>query len=188
MGPPSVSLPPDFELPPLPPMPTSSDVSQVLLPIGGLVGREVDLDAFLQVLMDRIAVTMQADRGTLWLLDPSRGELFSRAAHLPEVSQIRVKVGQGVAGHVAESGQPVNMPDPRGESRFFADIDRMTGYRTTTLLAVPLRDAGGALYGVLQVLNRLGGGRFSEDDVGRLVAIAAQVGTALQSTSLYHEL
>ncbi|HSP80232.1 MAG TPA: sigma-54-dependent Fis family transcriptional regulator, partial [Myxococcaceae bacterium] len=56
------------------------------------------------------------------------------------------------------------------------------------MLAVPLRDAGGALYGVLQVLNRLGGGRFTEDDVARLVAIAAQVSTALQSTSLYHEL
>ncbi|WNG37272.1 GAF domain-containing protein [Archangium violaceum] len=188
MGPHCDSLPPDFTLPPLPVMATSSDVSQVLLPIGGLVGREVELDAFLQTLMDRIAVTMQADRGTLWLLDAARGELFSRAAHLPEVSQIRVKLGQGVAGYVAEHGEPVNMPDPRGESRFFADIDRMTGYRTSTILAVPLRDAGGALYGVLQVLNRRGGGRFTDDDVERLMAIAAQVSQALQSTSLYQEL
>jgi Nif-specific regulatory protein len=169
-------------------MATSSDVSQVLLPIGGLVGREVDLDAFLQTLMDRIAVTMQADRGTLWLLDASRGELFSRAAHLPEVSQIRVKLGQGVAGYVAERGEPINMPDPRGESRFFADIDRMTGYRTTTILAVPLRDTSGTLYGVLQVLNRRGGGRFTDDDVERLMAISVQVSHALQSTSLYQEL
>src|SRR6218665_2543638 len=157
MSPSCASLRSRFELPPLPVMATSPDVSHVLLPLGGLVGREVDLDAFLQTLMDRIAVTMQADRGTLWLLDPARGDLFSRAAHLPEVSQIRVKRGQGVAGSVAESGEPVNMPDPRGESRFYADIDRMTGYRTTTILAVPLRDAGGTLYGVLQVLNRRGG-------------------------------
>ncbi len=178
-----------FELPPLPAMPTPpSDVSQVILSVGGLLGREVDLDAFLQTLVDRIAMTMQADRGTLWLLDPARGELFSRAAHLPEVSQIRVRVGQGVAGAVAEAGEPLNMPDPRGDSRFFADIDRMTGYRTTSLLAVPLRDAAGALYGVLQVLNRRGGGRFTDEDQARLTAIAAQVSTALQSTSLYSEL
>ena len=188
MSPSCDSLPSGFELPPLPFMPPSPDVSQVLLPLGGLVGREVDLDAFLQTLMDRIAVTMQADRGTLWLLDAARGELFSRAAHLPELSQIRVKRGQGVAGSVAERGEPVNMTDPRGESRFFADIDRMTGYRTTTTLAVPLKDTHGALYGVLQVLNRRGGGRFDEDDVERLGAIATQVSQALQSTSLYLEL
>ena len=178
-----------FVLPPLPPMPQApSDVTQVLLPLGGLVGREVDLDAFLQSLMDRIAASMQADRGTLWLLDPARRELFSRAAHLPEVSQIRVKLGQGVAGTVAEQGQAINVPDPRGERRFFADIDRMTGYRTTSLLAVPLRDADGALYGVLQVLNRRGGDTFTPDDTERLTAIASQVSTALQSTSLYQEL
>ncbi|OJT22081.1 sigma-54-dependent Fis family transcriptional regulator [Archangium sp. Cb G35] len=188
MGPHCGSVPLDFELPPLPLMASTPDISQVLLPIGGLVGREIDLDAFLQTLMDRIAVTMQADRGTLWLLDPARGELFSRAAHLPEVSQIRVKVGQGVAGYVAEHGEPVNMPDARGESRFFADIDRLTGYRTTTMLAVPLRDTGGTIYGVLQVLNRRGGGRFTDDDVERLMAIAVQVSHALQSTSLYQEL
>ncbi len=177
-----------FVLPPLPPMPQPSDVSQVLLSVGGLVGREVDLDAFLQTLVDRIAVTMQADRGTLWLLDPARGELFSRAAHLPEVSQIRVKLGQGVAGHVAQVGSSVSVPDPRGERLFFADIDRLTGYRTTSLLAVPLRDAEGAIYGVLQVLNRLGGGHFTEEDAERLTTIASQVSTALQSTSLYQEL
>jgi Nif-specific regulatory protein len=177
-----------FVLPPLPTMPQPSDVSQVLLSVGGLVGREIDLDAFLQTLVDRIAVTMQADRGTLWLLDPARGELFSRAAHLPEVSQIRVKLGQGVAGHVAQMGEPVNVPEPRGERLFFADIDRMTGYRTTSLLAVPLRDTEGAIYGVLQVLNKRGAERFTEEDIDRLTVIAGQVGTALQSTSLYQEL
>jgi Nif-specific regulatory protein len=177
-----------FVLPPLPTMPQPSDVSQVLLSVGGLVGREVDLDAFLQTLVDRIAVTMQADRGTLWLLDGARGELFSRAAHLPEVSQIRVKLGQGVAGHVAQVGETVNVPNPKGERLFFADIDRMTGYRTTSMLAVPLRDTQGAIYGVLQVLNKRGAERFSEEDIERLTTIAAQVATALQSTSLYQEL
>ncbi|XXF74920.1 sigma 54-interacting transcriptional regulator [Myxococcaceae bacterium GXIMD 01537] len=177
-----------FILPPLPAMPQSSEVSPVLLPLRELVGHEVDLDAFLHTLVDRIAVSMQADRGTLWLRDSARGELFSRAAHLPEVKQIRVKVGQGVAGHVAQAGEPVCVPDPRHERLFFADIDRMTGYRTTSLLAVPLRDSQGDVYGVLQVLNRLGGGRFTDEDTERLTAIASQVSTALQSTSLYQEL
>ncbi|SEK74356.1 Nif-specific regulatory protein [Stigmatella aurantiaca] len=177
-----------FVLPPLPTMSPPKDVTQVLLSVGGLVDREIDLDAFLQTLVDRIAVTMQADRGTLWLLDPARGELFSRAAHLPEVSQIRVKLGQGAAGHVAQEGLPVSSSDPRGERLFFSDIDRLTGYRTSSLLAVPLQDAQGSVYGVLQVLNRLGGGPFTSEDTERLVAIASQVSTALQTTSLYQEL
>src|SRR4051812_28539183 len=106
-------------MPPLPSMPPSkgSQTSDVLLAVGGLVGKEVNLDEFLQTLVDRIAMSMQADRGTLYLVDFARGELFSRAAHLPELKQIRLKIGQGVAGHVARTGEQVNMPTPSGESR-----------------------------------------------------------------------
>src|SRR5690606_2111438 len=129
-----------------------------------------------------------ADRGTLYLLDPARGEVFSRAAHLPELGEIRLKVGQGIAGRVAETGEAINVPDPGRTQDFFAEIDRKTGYSTVSLLAVPLVDAGGAVFGVLQVLNRRGAARFSEDDLGRLEGIAQQVSTALQATSLYQEL
>jgi Nif-specific regulatory protein len=170
------------------PRATTDDPSQVLLAVGGLVGREVNLDELLHQLVDRIAVTMQADRGTLWLVDFSRGELFSRAAHLPELKQIRVKLGQGVAGHVAVHGGVVNIPTAQAEERFNPDIDRITGYKTTSLLAVPLRDSAGEIFGVLQVLNRLGGGQFSEDDAKKLGGVAAQVSQALETTSLYTEL
>src|SRR3712207_1666599 len=101
-----------FQLPPLPRMREQAESpSQVLLSFGGLVGQEVNLDDFLQTVVDRVAISRQADRGTLYLLDPARNDLFSRAAHLPEIAQIRLKVGQGVAGAVAHSGKPVNMPD-----------------------------------------------------------------------------
>ncbi len=164
------------------------DASRVLLSVGGLVGREVNLDEFLQTLVDRVAASMQADRGTLYLVDPAKGELFSRAAHLPELKQIRLKLGQGVAGHVAVSGEAVNVPDPKGERRFNPEIDKLTGYRTTSLLAVPLRDRQGLVYGVLQVLNRRGEGRFDEADQARLSELADEISTALQATSLFQEL
>jgi Nif-specific regulatory protein len=179
-----------FELPPLPRMSPSrnDELSPVLLSLGSLVGQEVNLDAFLHTLVDRVAVTLQADRGTLYLLDPARNELFSRAAHLPEIGQIRLRLGQGVAGYVAQKGVPVNVPDPRGEKRFFPEIDKMTGYRTHSLLAVPLRDGAGQLFGVLQVLNRRGADAFTEEDESALLVIARQVGTALESTSLLQEI
>ncbi len=166
----------------------TDDPASVLLSVGGLVGQEVNLDAFLHQVVDRVAASMQADRGTLYLVDHARGELFSRAAHLPEIKQIRLKLGQGVAGTVAHSGARVNIPSARDESRFNPDIDKITGYRTTSLLAVPLHDAAGDVFGVLQVLNRLGGGRFDSDDEKKLAEIAAQVSQALQATSLYTEL
>ena len=158
------------------------------LPVGGLVGQEVNLDGFLHELVNRIARAMQADRGTLYLVDFARGELFSRAAHLPELKQIRLKLGQGAAGHVAEHGGVLNLPTTQQELRFNPAIDKLTGYRTSSLLAVPLTDARGTVFGVLQVLNRLGGGVFDAHDEQRLTELATQVSDALQATSLYTEL
>ena len=160
----------------------------MLLAVGSLLGQEVALDDFLQALVLRIARTMEADRGTLWLVDFPRREVFTRAAELPELTQIRVKLGQGAAGHVAASGEVVNFPNARTDLRFHPEIDKLTGYQTSSLLAVPLRDASGTVFGVLQVLNRLGQGSFSNVDAARLEKMAAQVSVALQATSLYTEL
>jgi Nif-specific regulatory protein len=164
------------------------DLRTLFLPVGGLVGQEVNLDGLLDQIVTRVAQAMQADRGTLYLVDASRNELFSRAAHLPELKQIRLQLGQGVAGAVAQTGLLVNMPHASNERRFHSDIDRITGYRTSSLLAVPLKDAAGVVFGVLQVLNRLGGGRFDTTDESRLSEIAQTISQALQVTSLYTEL
>ncbi len=158
------------------------------LSVSDLVGQEVNLDGFLHQLVDRIARAMQADRGTLYLVDFARGELFSRAAHLPELKQIRLKLGQGAAGHVAQSGGVLNLPTTKEELRFNPAIDKLTGYRTSSLLAVPLVDARENIFGVLQVLNRLGGGVFTGEDEQQLTELAAQVSDALQTSSLYTEL
>src|SRR5690349_15052846 len=106
-----------ISLPDMPPPPMTDDPSQVLLSVGGLIGKEVNLDEVLATLMDNVAAKLQADRGTLYLLDPPRRELFSRAAHLPELKQIRLKLGQGVAGHAAEQGKLVNAANSQGETR-----------------------------------------------------------------------
>jgi Nif-specific regulatory protein len=178
----------DFVLPLLKMNRPVEEPSQVLLAVGSLLGQEVALDDFLQALVDRIAASMQADRGTLWLVDSPRGEVFTRAAHLPELKQIRLELGQGAAGHVAATGEVVNFPVPSADARFHSEIDKLTGYTTNSLLAVPLRDAAGDVFGVLQVLNRLGGGQFDGADAQRLERMAQQVSVALQATSLYAEL
>lgn len=167
----------------------SEDVSRaILLAVGELLGREVVLDDLLTSLVDRMAAALGADRGTLYLVDGGKGEVFSKAAHLPEIKEIRLKLGQGIAGHVARTGETVNVSPASREPHFFHDIDRRTGYRSRSMVAVPMRDQRGTIIGVVQMLNKKGSGAFTPGDERTLHSLAAQAGVAIEATSLYTEL
>lgn len=77
---------------------------------------------------------------------------------------MQIAWGTGIAGHVAESGEPVNIPDAYQDERFNKDIDMQTGYRTKALLCMPIKDGHGDVIGVAQVINKLDADRFSEND------------------------
>src|SRR5213075_2413494 len=111
----------------------------------------------------------------------------SRAAHLPELKEIRLKIGQGVAGTVAASGAVVNLPAAEQDQRFFRDIDRQTGYRTRSVLAAPVRDREGQVIGVVQVLNARRG-RFDAADEETVSRLAADAALVIENTSLYAQL
>jgi len=152
-----------------------------------LVDRRVDLDALLRAVVDEATRRMGADRGTLYLVDHARGELVSRVAHLPEMAEIRLRVGEGVAGHVAATGAVVNAPH-MGEPKQVDRIDAITGYRTRSLLAAPVFGrGGGAVIGVVQLLNKQAGA-FDAPDERHLVALAAQLAELLDATSLRSQL
>jgi len=161
-----------------------SQKPNVLLAVGPLLQREVDLDELLDQIVTKIAEALGADRGTLYLVDPEAGELFSKAAHLPELKQIRLKIGQGIAGTVAATGQTLNLPSAEGDRRFWKEIDRQTGYRTRSVLAAPLRDRDGNVIGVVQVLNARRGS-FSAADEEYLKRLAAEAALAVENTPLY---
>ena len=124
---------------------------------------------------------MGADRGTLYLVDHATNELVSKVAHLPEISAIRLRVGEGVAGRVAATGEVVRVP-PGRTSR---EVDALTGYTTKNLVAAPVV-SGGAIVAVLQVLNKPGG--FADEDVELLSALSDQVAELLDQTSLSAQL
>jgi Nif-specific regulatory protein len=170
-------------------MPDSSadHESAILLAVGGVLHREIAIDDLLARLVDHIALCLDADRGTIYLLDRGKGELFSKAAHLPELEEIRLKVGQGVAGHVADTGQVVNAPTVDKEARFYQGVDRQTGYRTQSILAVPMRDQAGNVIGVVQLLNKRNG-TFTRDDEDTLGRLATQAAAAIEATTMYEDL
>jgi Nif-specific regulatory protein len=164
----------------------------VLLALSSLLGAAVDVDRLLARLVDLIRQAMDADRTTLFLVDRDRDELYSRAAHLPELDEIRLPIGRGIAGHVARSGEPVVVPSARSDQRFFEEVDSSTGYQTRSLLAVPVfgRERDGGLeggrrvVGVIEVLNKLSADEFDDRDRVLLERLAEQVGEALAMTHL----
>lgn len=146
-----------------------------------------DLDALLGLIMEKVTELMDADRATLYLVSEDGRELTSQLVRGGEVVEIRLQVGEGLAGWVAQARETVNIPDAYGDSRFQQSIDQATGYRTRTILAVPMVDALGGLVGVLQVLNKVEG-PFSRGDEELLQALASQAAVAIDNARLYHSL
>ncbi|MFH1436811.1 MAG: sigma-54-dependent Fis family transcriptional regulator, partial [Pseudomonadota bacterium] len=163
------------------------DRYSVLLSVSNLLTREVELDSLLKRILDQVIRVLDAQRATIYFVDLTKGELFSRAAHLPELREIRLKIGQGIAGHVAKTGRMVNYPGKRNDVLFFADIDEKTGFRTKSMITVPVRDRAGVIFSVLQVLNKKII-PFDKSDEQFLRALAAQLGIILENTSLYPQI
>jgi transcriptional regulator with PAS, ATPase and Fis domain len=155
----------------------------VLYSVADILSRQVTTDQLLKIMVDRVVEELTAERGTLYLVDALTGELCSRVAHLPEMKEIRLPPGRGVAGHVAESGKSMILEDVAADDHFFPGIDQVTGFTTRNMLTVPVLDEGGAIRGVLQVLNRREGA-FRAQDEALLLDLAGQVAQALSLTSM----
>jgi Nif-specific regulatory protein len=173
----------------LSPLGVGADVSEgerkleLLLDLGAMLAREVELDELLKVVGERVASALEADRATLWLVDSKDGTLRSRVANLPELDELSIAAGQGVVGHVAMSGQAVNIADASSDERFAPDIDRRTGYQTNSMLCTPICNKEGLLLGVVQVLNKKEGTFGGRDEVF-LSTLADQIARALAYTTL----
>ena len=157
-----------------------------------LAEREVDLDDVLRRIVDGVTAAVNADRGTLYLVDHATNELVSRVAHLPEITEIRLRIGEGVAGWVARTGKVLRASERRPDPRMARRVDAVTGYRTESVLAVPVRagasaDNRGPVVGVLQVLNKRGGD-FDDDDAAILSGLSERVARLLFTSSLGNQL
>ncbi|MGI9333442.1 MAG: GAF domain-containing protein [Gammaproteobacteria bacterium] len=121
-----------------------------------------------------------ADRASLFLVDPETGELWSRVAEGRNVREIRVPSGSGIAGWVVEHNETVSVDDAYNDPRFNAEVDQRTGYRTHTMLCAPVRAGGHRVRGVLQVINKNSGG-FTAEDAGLLRLLATQTALNLEN-------
>jgi serine/threonine-protein kinase len=138
-----------------------------------------DLDTLLGLISRTTTRLANAERATVYLIDRTCKELWSRVALGENVGTIRLPLGVGIAGAVALSGETVNLPDAYADPRFNPEIDRRTGYRTRNLLTFPMRARDGRIIGVFQVLNKRGG-PFTAEDVETLGALAASAAVAVE--------
>jgi adenylate cyclase len=143
----------------------------------------LDRHEVLRRLMVLAARGVDADRATLYLLDEPQGELCSIVALGDDGSVLReicLPLEEGLTGYVARTGEVVSVADAYADPRFSPRIDEEIGYRTHTLLTVPMRDPQGHITGVVQALNKRQG-LFSEEDERYLLALSEHAALALEN-------
>ena len=140
------------------------------------------LEQMLWCFTAKVAELMDAELASLFLRDTGRRELWSLVARDGEgkAVEIRLPDDQGIAGDVLQSGRPANVPDVTKDPRFLARADQDTGFRTQSLLAVPLLDRSGVPFGVAQALNRRGGA-FESADEARFAEMVGSLSVLLES-------
>ncbi|RPJ02662.1 MAG: GAF domain-containing protein [Chloroflexi bacterium] len=148
----------------------------------------INLDDLLNLILNKLVNTIGAERGTIYLLDEERGELWSKVLleQIGPLSEIRVKVGEGISGHVAATGDVVNIPDAYADTRFNPQFDKVTGFRTRSILATPMVNPQQKIIGVVQLLNKHDG-PFTFRDERLLAAMTSQAAISIENARLYQQ-
>jgi len=145
----------------------------------------LDLGELIHIILQIATRQTGADRGTVFLVDRERGEIWSLVGLGLEQQVIRLPLSRGIAGWVASSGAPVRLENAYDDSRFESDIDKRLGFVTRELLCLPIRNEAGVVIGVLQLLNK--GEPFTDEDEAFIDALSAHVALALEKAQLHRE-
>lgn len=154
-----------------------------------LLNSPLELSKLLKLILNITKKVMHAEAATLMLVDEEKGDLFYEVA-LGEkgkaVKQMfRLKMGQGVAGWVAQHGKPAVIADVAKDPRFFAAVDKKTGFRSRSMICVPLL-VEGKVIGILQAINPLHKKSFDAGDLEIFEVFSAQVAVAV-AKARWHE-
>lgn len=161
-----------------------------LTEIGNELNSTLDLDALLKKIMNSAQEICEAEASSVLLLDEKSNELYFKVALGEKTSgltNLRVPVGVGVAGWVAENRKPLSIPGDGDENKIFKEADTKTGFKTKSILCVPVI-LDSQLTGVLQVLNKKESEKFSEDDLEYLNTMSNQAAIAIRNSRLIHDL
>jgi len=158
---------------------------QVFEAVGRALSNERNVDALLDLIVDKLTEVVSADRGTLYLLDPQKGELVSKILQdeTGRLTEIRLRIGEGIAGYVAKTGETVNIVSAEDDPHFAQYFDQVSGYHTETMICTPTHNSQGNIIGVIQLLNKRNG-IFTKRDETILSVLSSQAGIAIENARL----
>jgi HD-GYP domain-containing protein (c-di-GMP phosphodiesterase class II) len=161
-----------------------------LLELGTVLNSTLEPKEVRRRAMEAATHLMNCEVGSLLLLDEEKGGLFFEVA-LGEkgdaVKEIRLKVGEGIAGWVAQTGKPLLVPDVNNDSRHSKRADDRSNFTTRNILCVPVKVKNN-LIGVLQAINKLDEEGFQDEDIKLFQLLANQVAIAIDNARLYEEI
>ncbi len=155
-----------------------------------LVNSESSLPEILSEILQILLGLVEAEAGTIMLYDEQTGELVFSVPSGPAASMLvdyRIPAADGIAGWVFTHDSGVRVDDAEHDERFFGAVDLATGFRTRAILCVPLRYRSRVI-GVLEVINRKGGGSFTEQDELLLTIFSTQAAVTIENCRMYAEL
>lgn len=150
------------------------------------IAAELEADKAAEKIIDETCKLLNADRATLFFVDDVANELILLVAK--GAKSIRLPMGSGIAGHVAQCGETMNIKDAYKEKMFNDSFDKKTGYRTKSILATPVKDYDGEIVAVLQVINKNGTDQgFSQVDETLIENLSSHVGVTLRNAQYYQQ-
>jgi adenylate cyclase len=174
------------------------------------VGQSLDLEDTLKTVMDQASYLLNADRNALWLIDREKSELWTKVYNSGISTVLRIPIGAGYAGYVAKTGEILNIPldvYDHPDSGTSKQMDKKNGYRTCSLLCMPVFNPKKELIGVTQVVNKLQRGEFppydpktwplvppqfknsfTSEDVEFMKVFNTQAGIALENARLFEKI
>lgn len=161
-----------------------------LIKISSLINSSLNIVDVLNSSMRFVEELAGAEASAIFEIDFRKNELFFRLARgecSGKVMECRMKMGEGIVGWVASSGETLTVPDTRKDKRFSQKVDEATGFRTKSIIAVPVKSKG-RIIGVLEVLNKKGPRPFDAEDASMLTIAAGQIGVAIDNARLYTRL
>ena len=160
---------------------------EALINASKILNTTLNLERLLALILDLAIKNLKAARGTIYLIDHDRKELWSKVLKGKDLVEIRLPVGTGISGHVAKTGKTINLKDAWKDKRFFSGFDLRTGFQTKTMLCMPMRDRKGKIIGVFQILNKHDGA-FTKEDENFLEAFSVHAALAIENARLHQDI
>ncbi len=161
-----------------------------LLEVGTIINSSLELNNVLRSVLKVVNKIIHAEASSILLMDKYKQNLFFNTVtgdKAREIKKFTLHLGEGIAGWVAKTGQPLNVPDVSKDPHFKKDISEKINFPTRNILCVPMK-LHDVVIGAVEVINKIGSPYFQDEDETLLTLIANQAATAIENARLHTEL